>query len=120
MASLKAIHNQLTAHIGISVATNCRDPEEHVKQAIIAWKSGRSHFPPTWKSLLSVLKKLNLEELSQQIKDYLLFGESGTQGCYYYYYFWVCFLSSITDIPSRKIILYYISKGTSTRIMNAN
>ena len=74
ITSLKAIHYQLTAHIGISVGTYYRDPEEYVKQAIILWKSGRSCFPPTWKSLLSVLKKLNLEELSQQIKDYLMYG----------------------------------------------
>ena len=45
--------------------------------AIIEWKSGRSRLPPTWKSLLSVLKHLNLEELCQQIEDYLICGESG-------------------------------------------
>ena len=112
MASLKAIHNQLTAHIGVSVAAYYRDPKEHIKQAFIMWKSGRSCFPPTWKSLLSVLKNLNLEELSQQIKDYLFFGESGTQD---YYYFWVYFLTDII-IPNRKIYIinYYVSKGTSS------
>ena len=69
ITSLKAVLNQLTAHIGVTY------PEVSVKQAIVEWESGRSRFSPTWKSLFSVLKNLNQEELSQQIEDYL-YGES--------------------------------------------
>ena len=70
ITSLEAILYQLTAHIGVRIEYSC-DPEECVKRAIVEWESGRSRLPPTWKSLLSVLKDLNLEELSQHIEDYL-------------------------------------------------
>ena len=69
ITSLKAILSQLRAHIGVS------EYYRDFKRVIIEWNSGRSHIPPTWKSLLSVLKDLNLEELSQQIEDYLIYGE---------------------------------------------
>ena len=42
MISLKAVHNQLTAHIGVSVAAYLEDPEECVKKAITEWNSERS------------------------------------------------------------------------------
>ena len=78
MILLKAVHNQLTAHIGVSVAAYHEDPEECVKKAITEWNSERSHLPHTWNSLLSVLKDLNLEELCQQIVvSLLLLGGRG-------------------------------------------
>ena len=47
-----------------------------VREVISEWVSGRSHHPPTWRTLLDILRKLDLVELSQQIEDYLS-GDSG-------------------------------------------
>ena len=46
-------------------------PLEHTKLAMYKWVSGESTYPPTWQSLYDVLRKLNLEELSEQIVEYL-------------------------------------------------
>ena len=42
-----------------------------VREVISEWVSGRSGHPPTWRTLLDILRQLNLVELSQQIEDYL-------------------------------------------------
>ena len=40
------------------------------------WESGQSQHPITWRSLLDILKELDLEDLSQEIEDYI-HGEQG-------------------------------------------
>ena len=35
------------------------------------WISGKSSRPPTWRSLYDVLMELDLEEIGQEIKEYL-------------------------------------------------
>ena len=42
-----------------------------ISRVISEWVSGKSSHPPTWRTLLSILRKLDLGELSQQIEDYL-------------------------------------------------
>ena len=42
-----------------------------VSEVLNGWVSGRSRYPPTWRTLLDILRKLDLVELSQQIEDYL-------------------------------------------------
>ena len=63
-SSLQEIRAQLKLekHLGF----RSRD----LKDLILQWKSGKTSCPPTWKSLLSVLKDLGLKKLHQQIQDY--------------------------------------------------
>ena len=42
-----------------------------VSRAISEWVLGRSRNAPTWRTLLDILRQLDLVELSQQIEDYL-------------------------------------------------
>ena len=46
-------------------------PQETVEIFITHWKSKSqsSRYPPTWRSLLDILKDLGLNELSQRIED---------------------------------------------------
>ena len=63
MTSLEKTLTPLKNHLGLY---NRYDLGNLIKE----WKSERASCPPTWKSLLSVLKELDLKKLSQQIEDY--------------------------------------------------
>ena len=69
---LSSIDAAKTVEASLRPTMNRADYAEFV---ICEWESDRSHLPPTWGSLLRVLKQLHLRDLSQQIEDYLLFGE---------------------------------------------
>ena len=66
VSALEEVHNQLAEAIGIPYATY---------QFFGMWKffhhKKMVSLPPTWRELLKVLRELGLEELSQQIEDYL-------------------------------------------------
>ena len=74
LTSLKANYDQLMTHTGVRISYVYKDSPEDVEKVIHEWESGRTHFPPTWKSLLKELKELHLKELSQQIENFL-YGE---------------------------------------------
>ena len=77
VTSLAKVNTELTKAAGINLSwTDLRqllsDPVKSVEIVISQWKSpGKSRLPPTWTSLFDVLKKLELNELSVQIEDYL-------------------------------------------------
>ena len=68
VTSLYGLHTKLVDILGV-------DKSWSVSYVINKWMSGRSHRPSTWRTLLDILKKLDLVELSQQIEDYLSGGE---------------------------------------------
>lgn len=54
----------------------CQVPMKETEMSTAAdvideWQRKNDECPPTWRSLFQVLKELDLERLSQQIKDYL-------------------------------------------------
>ena len=57
-----------TARIFLEAVTEGASIEVIVRQWI---ESGYSLRPPTWRSLLAVLRELDLTDLSQQIEDYM-------------------------------------------------
>ena len=66
MTSLQTVSGKLEAAIGA----------DHLSRFVYIllewWVSGEtSPVPPTWRSLYGVLRELDLEELGQQIEDYL-------------------------------------------------
>ena len=73
VASLAEIPTQLAAILGVSLMTG---EEQQVEIVIEKWESGQSQHPRTWRSLLNILKELDLEDLSQEIEDYM-HGEQG-------------------------------------------
>ena len=66
VTSLSRSYRRLVAAIGINDA-----PKDKLKYLIHCWLSGQSVRPATWRSLHDILRELDLEELSQQIEDYL-------------------------------------------------
>lgn len=44
---------------------------DFLKFVIRFWLSEKGRYPPTWRSLHEVLRKLDLTELSQQMEEYL-------------------------------------------------
>ena len=66
---------KLAAVLGVRLMTG----EEKVQIVIGKWESGQSQHPITWRSLLDILKELDLEDLSQEIDDYMQ-GEQGIRG----------------------------------------
>ena len=79
VTTLKAIYPQLKLSAGIILDKHSqRRLDSQVTNVecfniiVSEWESGNSRFPPTWRSLLSVLKQLHLEDLSQKIDNYLL------------------------------------------------
>ena len=47
------------------------EPAEYVEEVILQWSAGRSHHPPTWRQLLTVLQDMDLILLSQQIQEFI-------------------------------------------------
>ena len=73
VTSLADIPAQLAAVLGVSLMTG---EEQQMEIVIGKWESGQSQHPITWRSLLDLLKELDLEDLSQEIEDYM-HGEQG-------------------------------------------
>ena len=73
VTSLAKVHTELIQAAGITLEHRLvSDPAQAVEVVISQWESpGKSRHPPTWASLFHVLKKLELNELSVQIEDYL-------------------------------------------------
>ena len=79
VTSLAEIPAQLAAVLGVRLMTG---EEQQVEVVIGKWESGQSQHPITWRSLLDILKELKLEDLSQEIEDYM-HGEQGICMCAY-------------------------------------
>ena len=60
---------QLLSTTGISLKAVTEGAS--IEVTVGQWESGNSQHPPTWRSLLAVLRKLDLTDLSQQIEDYM-------------------------------------------------
>ena len=78
VTSLAKVNTELVKAAGINLSSwidlrqLLSDPVKSVEIVISQWKSpGKSRLSPTWTSLFDVLKKLELNELSVQIEDYL-------------------------------------------------
>ena len=77
VTSLAKVHTELIKAVGITLDETVRrqlasDRAKAVEIVISQWESpGKSRHPPTWTSLFNVLKKLEMNELSVQIEDYL-------------------------------------------------
>ena len=73
VTSLAKVHTELIQAAGITLEhQHVSDSAQAVEIVIRKWESpGKSRLPPTWTSLFSILKKLELKELSMQIEDYL-------------------------------------------------
>ena len=74
---LKQTHTQLVAAAGIILTNHLKEKladednkDEYLDIVIDQWQSGRSQLPPTWRSLYEVLRKINLDYLSQQIEEF--------------------------------------------------
>ena len=90
VTSLAEIPTQLAAVLGM------KGREQEVEIVIGKWESGQSQHPITWRSLLDILKELDLEDLSQEIEDYM-HGEQGM--CVpVYFYMWYIFVMRCVDI----------------------
>ena len=81
---LAKLHSPLTSSSGVKlqghksrygVKIALPDPDEepakYVVEVVLQWSSGRSHRPPTWRQLLTVLQDNGLVPLSQQIEEFL-------------------------------------------------
>ena len=73
VTSLAEIPAQLAAVLGVRLMAG---EEQEVEIVIGKWESGQSQHPITWRSLLDILKELDLKDLSQEIEDYM-HGEQG-------------------------------------------
>ena len=73
VTSLAEIPAQLAAVLGVRLMAG---EEQQVEIVIGKWESGQNQHPITWRSLLDTLKELDLEDLSQEIEDYM-HGEQG-------------------------------------------
>ena len=80
VTSLTKTYVQLMEIAGITVDwENQRqpNPDRRIEIVIHKWETQKSLRPPTWRSLLDILRELGMNELSQQITDYL-YGECVT------------------------------------------
>lgn len=83
VSSLAKIPAQLASAAGIDLQEHVMeltDKNKRVELIIDQWKAGDSQRPATWKSLLSILQELGLEELSHEIEDYM-HGEQSITTC---------------------------------------
>ena len=74
VSSLAKIPARLAAAVGINLQEHVMDlPDKNkrVEMIIDQWKAGDSQRPATWRSLLNVLQDLGLEDLSQEVEDYM-------------------------------------------------
>ena len=68
VTSLAEIPAQLAAVLGVRLMAG---EKQQVEVVIGKWESGQSQHPITWRSLLDILKELNLKDLRQDIDDYM-------------------------------------------------
>ena len=63
LTSLEKVDEKLAAAIGV----------QNTSKVLKKWASGEflSTRPPTWRTLYEVMRELDLEELSQEIEEYL-------------------------------------------------
>ena len=47
------------------------NPKVYIEIVIGQWEAGKSQLTPTWSHLFSVLQKLNLQTVGQEIEDYM-------------------------------------------------
>ena len=72
VSSLACVPSQLISIVGIELQDHAILSKSSCVEVIVGqWKSGGGKLLPTWKSLLDVLKELDLEDLSQAIEDYM-------------------------------------------------
>ena len=74
VAPLSKVYVGLMSIIGVDVSFDHNfSDESKVEKVISQWTSGNGNgeCPPTWKSLLDVLTKLDLAKLGKQIDDHL-------------------------------------------------
>ena len=78
VTTLAGIHKHLTATAGIFLNDYIRStfstcgPEECVEAVISNWLYRRCSLPPTWRSLLDVMRSQGLEELAEEIEIHLI------------------------------------------------
>lgn len=60
----------LEAHAEKKIA-NTEDPCLHVEIILNQWAAGRSLRPPTWRSLIEVLCEVGLNNLGQEMEDFM-------------------------------------------------
>jgi len=76
---LAKLHYPLTSSSGVKLQSRYGiafpDPDEesaqYVMEVVLQWSDGRSHRPPTWRQILTVLQDIGLVQLSQLIEDFL-------------------------------------------------
>lgn len=68
MTSIAGVQKPLAVAIGVQY-NSYQSPD--IDKILEQWVSGNTSQPPTWRSLYDVLRKLDLEELSEQIDEYL-------------------------------------------------
>ena len=80
VASLAEVHAKIMLAAGISLSNQQKrkllakretQKNECLEIVIGQWGIGNSNCPPTWRSLLDILKQLNLQNLCQKIEDLL-------------------------------------------------
>ena len=73
LSSLAKIPAQLASLAGVTLhdQAGTSNKKACVEAVIEQWKSVGGKHPPTWKSLLDILKELDLEDLNQAVEDYL-------------------------------------------------
>ena len=72
VTSLLGNLTQLQSVIGITSTENKLNTMNCLEIVIDKWSNGQGHYPPTWRSLVEkVLGAINLNELSQQILEYM-------------------------------------------------
>ena len=77
-------HSTLTSSSGVELLPRVDDygdeialpdpntePAKYVEEVMLQWSAGRSHRPPTWRQLLTVLQDMDLIQLSQQIEEFV-------------------------------------------------
>ena len=81
---LAKLHSPLTSSSGMELQPHMdrykrkialpdpdKQPARYVVEVVLQWSAGRSHRPPTWRQLLTVLQDIGLIPLSQQIEEFL-------------------------------------------------
>ena len=76
LSTLAKIPRQLVSVAGVHMDAHnhWKDYEGTViciEMIIDEWKPGKSRRPPTWRSLLDVLRELDLKDLSQDLEEYM-------------------------------------------------
>ena len=78
VSSLLDVHAELASAAKIALDKNIQkklqaivEPNVYIELIVDRWVAGKSREPPTWNSLLNVLRRLELEDISIDIEDFL-------------------------------------------------